>query len=227
MVDVRENVARLLKNSAEGRRLAPILIQGETGTGKPVLARAMHDASPRRQGAFVDLNAGAVAETLLEDQLFGHERGAFTDAREARPGFFQDAHRGTLFLDEVGLMSAALQGKLLKAIEERTVRRLGGRRSEPVDVWVITASNANLSQAVREGSFRADLYYRIAGVTLRLPPLRERGDDVLLLAEHFLESCCRLHEMPQRRLDAEARGVLLAHDWPGNLRELARVMEGA
>ena len=225
MVDVRENVARLLKNSAEGRRLAPILIQGETGTGKTVLARAMHDASARRQGPFVDLNAGAVAETLLEDQLFGHERGAFTDAREARGGFFQEAHRGTLFLDEVGLMSPALQGKLLKVIEERTVRRLGARRTEPVDVWVITASNADLAQAMRDGSFRADLYYRLAGVTLWLPPLRERGGDILLLAEHFLESACRVHEILPRGLDAGARGVLLAHDWPGNVRELARVME--
>ncbi|HEU4371578.1 MAG TPA: sigma 54-interacting transcriptional regulator, partial [Methylomirabilota bacterium] len=227
MAAVRDNVARLLEHSADGRRLPPILIQGETGTGKTVLARAMHDASPRRPCPFVDINAGAVAETLLEDQLFGHERGAFTDAREARAGFFQEAHRGTLFLDEVGLMSPALQGKLLKAIEERTVRRLGSRRSEPVDVWVITASNANLAQAMRDGSFRADLYYRLAGVTFWLPPLRERGDDILLLAEHFLESACRVHRIPPRRLEAGARGMLRAHDWPGNVRELARVMECA
>src|SRR5262249_2600983 len=180
---------------------------------------------PRRDGPFVEVNSTAIPETLLESEMFGHERGAFTDARQSRPGYFQLAHGGTLFLDEIGLMSESLQGKLLKAIEEKSVRRVGGTRSEPVDVWVIAASNADLEAAVRERRFRDDLYHRLAVVPLSLPPLRERGEDVLVLAEHFLQRACRDHDLPPRHLDAEAKGALLAYHWPGNVRELANVME--
>ena len=227
MVALREKVARLLQNPSKGRRLPPVLIQGETGTGKTILARSIHRASARRDGPFIDLNASAIPEGLAEDQLFGHERGAFSGANEARPGLFQLAHEGTLFLDEIGLMSANLQPILLNVIEDKTVRRLSGKRSEPVDVWVIAASNEDLAAAARARRFREDLYFRLARVTLRVPPLRERGNDILLLAEHFLERACREHGLPLRRLDPEARGALLAHDWPGNVRELDNVMERA
>jgi len=227
MVALRDKVTRLLENPSEGRRLPPVFIEGETGTGKTALARAMHEASGRSSGPFVELNASAITETLAEAQMFGHERGAFTDAREARPGFFQLAHTGTLFLDEIALMPTNLQPKLLKAIEDRTVRRVGGSRSDPVDVWLIAASNEDLVVARRERRLREDLYHRLARVTLRLPPLRERGDDILRLAEHFLERACREHGLPSKRLDTEARGALLAYDWPGNIRELDNVMERA
>jgi len=225
IVAVRDKVARLLENPSEGWRPPAVFIEGETGTGKTILARSMHRASPRRERPFIEINCSAVPETLAEAQMFGHERGAYTDAREARPGLFQLAHTGTLFLDDVTLMSPGLQAKLLKAIEEKTVRRVGGTRTESVDVWVIAASNENLVAAVQQGRFREDLYHRLARVVLRLPPLRERGNDILLLAEQFLERACREHRLPPRCLDATARGALLAHDWRGNVRQLDNVME--
>src|SRR5262245_15164626 len=160
----------------------------------------MHGASARASGPFVDVNCAAIPETLLEAEMFGVERGAFTDARQAKPGLFQLAHRGTIFLDEIGLLPEALQAKLLKAIEERAVRRLGGTRNEPVDVWVIAATNEDLAASVDERRFRADLYHRLAVVTLSLPPLRDRGGDVLLLAEHFLARACDDYGMPAKVL---------------------------
>src|SRR6266850_3928464 len=225
MVGVRRTLARLLQHQSEARRLPPVLIQGETGTGKTELARAMHRSSARRDGPLIDVNCPAITETLQESAFFGHERGAFTDARQARPGYFQLAHRGTMFLDEVALLSDSLQGMLLKAIEERTVRRVGGTRSEVVDVWVVAASNVDLVAATRERRFREDLYHRLAVVTVTMPPLRERGDDVLLLAEHFLERACVDYGLAAKRLDAGARAALLAYDWPGNVRQVARLME--
>ena len=222
---VRDKVARLLQHLPEGRRLPPILIQGETGTGKSSLARAMHHASRRANGSFVPVNCANIPDTLLESHLFGHERGAYTDARQAKTGLFQAAHGGTIFLDEVALMSEAVQGKLLTAIEEKTIRRLGSTRSESVDVWVVAASSADLADATRERRFRQDLYHRLAVVTLWLPPLRERGDDITLLAAHFLDHACREYGQSSRRLDADACSALRAHDWPGNIRELANVME--
>jgi len=225
---VRDQVERLLRSAAgPGRRLPPILVLGETGTGKGLLAGAIHRAGPRARGPFVDVNCAAIPESLLEAELFGFERGAFTDARQSKPGLFQTASGGTLFLDEIGLMPLALQSKLLKAIEERSVRRLGSTRAEPVDVCVVAATSEDLPAAVQAGRFRADLYHRLAVVTLALPPLRRRGGDVLLLAEHFLARVCEDYGLPARVLAEDARAALLAHDWPGNVRELANVLERA
>ncbi|MBI4610123.1 MAG: sigma 54-interacting transcriptional regulator [Candidatus Rokubacteria bacterium] len=225
VVAVREKISRLLKRPGEGRRLPPILIQGETGTGKGLLARGIHRAGPRAAGPFVDVNCAAIPETLLEAELFGFERGAFTDARQPKAGLFQAAHGGTIFLDEVGLLPETLQGKLLTVIEERVVRRLGSTRGEPVDVWIITASNEDLAAATRARRFREDLYHRLAVLTLWLPPLRERGQDILGLAEHFLARACADYELPPKALAADARRALGAYRWPGNIRELSNAME--
>src|SRR2546430_282388 len=200
IVAVRETVGRLLQRQADARRLPPVLIQGETGTGKGLVARALHRAGPRRDGPFVDVNCAAIPEPLLEAEMFGFERGAFTDARQAKPGLVQTADKGLIFLDEVGLLPSGLQSKLLKFVEDRTVRRLGSTRSEPVDVWIITASNEDLGAAVRQGGFREDLYHRLAVVTIWLPPLRERGDDIAVLAEHFLDRISRDYGLPPKSL---------------------------
>ncbi len=222
---VRETVGRLLRRQSTAGRLPPILIQGETGTGKGLLARVLHRLGPRKGGPFVDVNCAAIPETLLEAELFGFERGAFTDARQAKPGLFQTAHHGTLFLDEIGLLPQSLQSKLLTVIEERVVRRLGSTRGEPVDVWIVTATNEELATVTRQGRFREDLYHRLAVLTVALPPLRERGGDILLLAEHFLARACADYGLPPKTLGPDARQALLAYPWPGNVRELANVME--
>jgi transcriptional regulator with AAA-type ATPase domain/tetratricopeptide (TPR) repeat protein len=225
MVAVRETAARLLQRQSERGRLPPVLIQGETGVGKGLLARALHRAGPRTSGPFVDVNCAAIPETLLEAELFGYERGAFTDARHTKAGLFQTANHGTIFLDEVGLLPETLQAKLLKALEDRAVRRLGSTRSEPVDVWIVTASNEDLAAAARARRFREDLYHRLAVVTLTIPPLRARGEDVLRLAAHFLGRACAEYRLPPRNLTPEAHAALLGYPWPGNVRELANVME--
>src|SRR5438094_3907401 len=222
---VRDKLQRLLERQQDVRRVPPVLIEGETGTGKGLLARVIHRTGPRRDGPFVDVNCAAIPETLLEAEMFGFERGAFTDARRAKPGLVQTAHKGLIFLDEVGLLPWGLQSKLLKFVEDRTVRRLGSTRSEPVDVWIITASNEDLGAAARQGGFREDLYHRLAVVTLWLPPLRERGDDIAVLAEHFLDRISRDYGLPPKSLAPDGRGALLAHPWPGNLRELSNVIE--
>ncbi|HSE03560.1 MAG TPA: sigma 54-interacting transcriptional regulator [Methylomirabilota bacterium] len=225
---VRQQAARVLRSAVgSARRRPPILILGETGTGKGLLAAAIHRAGDRAKSPFVDVNCAAIPETLLEAELFGFERGAFTDARQAKVGLFQAAAGGSIFLDEVGLLPTALQSKLLKVIEERTVRRLGSTRSEPVDVSVIAATSEDLAAAVREGRFRADLYHRLAVVTLDLPPLRARGRDVLLLAEGFLARICEDYGLPAVALTPDAQAALLAYSWPGNVRELANVLERA
>jgi two-component system response regulator AtoC len=224
---VREKLRQLLDRQQVGRRLPAILIQGETGTGKGLVARLVHRLGPRRGGPFVAINCPAIPETLLEAELFGFEQGAFTDARRAKPGLFQAAHRGTLFLDEVGLLPEPLQAKLLTAIEERVVRRLGSTQPESVDACFVSATNADLQAAVRERRFREDLYHRLAVITLDLPALRDRGRDVLLLAERFLARACVDHGLPPKRMDAQAQNRLLAYSWPGNIRELANVIERA
>ncbi len=225
MVALRATAARLLQRQSERGRLPPVLIQGETGVGKGLLARSLHRAGPRASGPFVDVNCAAIPDTLLEAELFGYERGAFTDARHAKAGLFQTANHGTIFLDEIALMPEALQAKLLKALEDRAVRRLGGTRSEPVDVWILTATNENLSEATQTRRFRKDLYHRLAVMVLTIPPLRERGEDVLRLAAHFLDRACAEYRLPSRSFAPEARAALLAYPWPGNVRELANVME--
>ena len=220
MAALRERATRLLEHPSDRGRLPPLLIQGETGVGKGLLARALHDGGPRAEHRFVDVNCAAIPDTLLESELFGFERGAFTDARQPKAGLFQAAHHGTLFLDEVALLPEGLQAKLLKVLEDREVRRLGATRSEPVDAWIVTASNADLAGAVRARRFREDLYHRLAVVTLVLPPLRERGPDVLRLAEHFLARACVEYGLPPKRLAPDALAALLQHSWPGNVREL-------
>src|SRR4030095_13511334 len=225
LVAVRTQVEQLLRRQSGSRRLPPVLILGETGTGKGLLANAIHSAGPRAAGPFVAVNCAAIPETLLEAELFRFEQGAFTDARHAKAGLFQTANRGTLFLDEIGLLPQSLQAKLLTVLEDRTVRRLGSTRSEPVDVWIISATSEDLRAGARRGSFREELYHRLAVVTLQLPALRERGQDILTLAEHFLARTCRDYGIAPKMLADDARATLLAYRWPGNVRELANLME--
>ena len=204
----------------------PVLISGETGTGKGLVARAIHDLSARAERPFVEVNCGAIPAQLLESEMFGYERGAFTDARAAKPGLFEVADGGTLFLDEIGAMPLELQVKLLKAIEDRSVRRLGGLRQKTVDVRIVAATNADLDRSAQEGAFRADLLYRLKVLTLVLTPLRSRPDDVVPLARHFLAEAGRRYRRP-RRLTPDAEAALRAYEWPGNVREVANVIERA
>src|SRR5499427_6660679 len=225
MQAVREQIRRLVARREGGRRLPSIHITGETGTGKGLVARTIHRAGARSNGPFVDVNCAAIPETLLEAELFGFERGAFTDARRSKPGLFQAAHRGTIFLDEVGLLSESTQAKLLKVLEEQAVRRLGATTAEPVDTWIISATNADLQALVRQRAFREDLYHRLAVLPLKLPPLRDRGRDVLILAARYLARVCADSGLPPKRFSPEAEQRLLAYTWPGNVRELGNVIE--
>ena len=204
-----------------------ILIIGETGTGKGLLARTLHQNGARKGGPFIEMNCTAIPESLLESELFGHEKGAFTDAHAAKPGLIEAAEGGTLFLDEIGHVSGAVQGKLLKVIEERTVRRLGSVRDRSTDVWVLAATNRNLEEAVRRGEFREDLYHRLRVLEIKVPPLRARGEDVIELAEHFLRVHASQYGIAPPRLGVAARAALGAYRWPGNVRELANIMERA
>ena len=223
---VRDELTRLLARPAVPlKRLPPVLIQGETGTGKGLVAHVIHQMGPRSDSSFVDVNCAAIPDTLLEAELFGFERGAFTDAKQAKAGLLQVAHRGTIFLDEIGLMPDALQVKMLKALEDRSVRRLGSTRTEPADAWVLAATSEDLGSAIRTRRFREDLYHRLAVVTVQLPPLRDRGSDVLLLARHYLDRACREYGLPMKALSPDAEAALLGYTWPGNVRELANVME--
>jgi DNA-binding NtrC family response regulator len=217
-----ERAARIIPHDR-----AAVLITGETGTGKELLARAIHYNGPRASAPFVEINCAAIPGTLLEAELFGHERGAFTDARSAKPGLFEVADGGTLFLDEIGHLPFDLQGKILKAIEEKRIRRVGAIGIREVDVRVVAATHRDLAEGVRDGDFREDLYYRLNVIPIHLPPLRERGDDVLLLSEHFVRSLAQQYQLPQPVLTAEFRGVLLSHRWPGNVRELRNSLERA
>jgi DNA-binding NtrC family response regulator len=207
--------------------LPPVLIQGETGTGKTTVARWLHHRGPRASQPLVEMNCSAVAETLAESELFGHERGAFTDARSARVGLFEAAHGGTLFLDELPSLSPALQAKVLKALEDHRIRRVGGNREIPVDARVIAATHRDLRQLVGTGQFREDLYHRLDLYRIQIPPLRERGEDVLELAERLVESLCQRHRLPRKQITPRGRRKLLACPWPGNVRELSHELERA
>jgi two-component system response regulator AtoC len=205
----------------------PVLITGETGTGKGLIARTLHNSGPRAGKPFIDVNCTALPANLMEAELFGYERGAFTDAKESKIGLFEAAEGGFLFLDEVGDLELSLQGKLLRAIEERTVRRVGGIRDRRIDVRILAATNRDLEGEVHRNNFRGDLYFRLAVILLHLPPLRERGEDALLLADHFLQRFSAKYGKSVRRIDSRARDLLLSYPWPGNVRELSHVIERA
>jgi DNA-binding NtrC family response regulator len=204
-----------------------ILIEGETGTGKEVLARAIHYHGPRAAGPFVEVNCTAIPANLLESELFGHERGSFTGAIAAKQGLFELAHGGTLLLDEIGHLPLELQAKLLRALETREIRRVGGNKTRAVDVRVLAATHVRLSQAVARGEFREDLFYRLNVVSLRLPPLRDREGDIELLAERFVTELATHHGLPVPSLSPEVRSALRSHQWPGNVRELRNAIERA
>jgi len=203
---------------------ATVLIEGESGTGKELVARAIHASSPRAPRPFVAVDCGAIAEGVLESELFGHARGAFTGAQATRRGLFEEANQGTLFLDEIGDVGSNLQSRLLRALQEGTIRRVGTNEPIAVDVRVVAASNRDLAQAVKEGRFREDLFYRLAVVTIRIPPLRDRREDIPLLAEHFAAKHGRAEGAA---ISPAARDLLVAYDWPGNVRELENVVARA
>jgi DNA-binding NtrC family response regulator len=204
---------------------ATVLLQGESGTGKELVAHSIHARSSRHDRPFVAVNASALPESLAEAELFGHEKGAFTGAVASRPGRFELAQGGTLFLDEIGTLSTGVQSKLLRALESREIERVGGRRSIPVDFRLISATNEDLEALISAGTFREDLFYRINAVLIRIPPLRERAEDVPLLADHFLAKFCRRHGKPAKELSAAVVERLRGHPWKGNVRELEHVVE--
>jgi DNA-binding NtrC family response regulator len=205
----------------------PILIMGETGTGKGLVARSLHSQSRRASRPFIEVNCTALPGTLMEAELFGYERGAFTDAKESKMGLFEAADGGFLFLDEVGDIELSLQGKLLRAIEEGVIRRVGGLRDRRVDVNIVAATHRDLEEEVKAGRFRKDLYYRLAVITIDLPPLRERGEDILMLATHYLDKFNARYGKAIRGIDDKAVRILMEYPWPGNVRELSHVIERA
>jgi DNA-binding NtrC family response regulator len=225
---LRQQLDKIL--AADGRvveHLSPVLIEGETGTGKTSIARWLHRQGPRAQQPLVEVNCPALPETLAESELFGHERGAFTDARSARMGLFEAANGGTLFLDELPSLSPVLQAKVLKVVEDHRIRRLGGTRELPVDVRIVAATNRDLKQLVAEGRFREDLHHRLDLYRLHIPPLRSRGEDLLKLANLLAGRLCRRHRLPVKAISATGQQRLAAHPWPGNVRELAHELERA
>jgi DNA-binding NtrC family response regulator/predicted ATPase/class 3 adenylate cyclase len=225
---LRAQIRRLVAFDTVGNPSVPtLLLQGETGTGKGLVARIIHDSGPRAHGPFIEVNCAAIPDTLLEAELFGFEAGAFTDAKRAKPGLFEAASGGTLFLDEIDALPLPLQGKFLKAIEEKRLRRLGAVADHPVDVKLIAATQMGLSGRVVEGRFRTDLYHRLAVVILELLPLRRRGEDIAVLAEHFLRQYAEAHGLTPKRLSRDAKAWLFSHAWPGNVRELSHLIERA
>jgi two-component system, NtrC family, response regulator PilR len=218
MQDIFSIVGRIAKT------MSTVLISGESGTGKELIARAIHYNSDRR-GKFVSINCGALPETLLESELFGHERGAFTGAVRDKRGLFHEADRGTIFLDEIGETSTAMQIKLLRVLQDRIVRKVGSNVESPVDVRVIAATNRDLGESIREGTFREDLFYRINVIPITLPPLRQRKEDIPLLVDHFIEKFSTRMGVPRKRISADAMRAIEKYHWPGNVRELENVIE--
>jgi DNA-binding NtrC family response regulator len=228
LADLKSKLEKIL--AADRRvetRLAPVLIQGETGTGKTTIARWLHRNGPRANAPLVEVNCSALPETLAESELFGHERGAFTDARAARIGLFEAADGGTLFLDELPSLSLGLQAKVLTAVEDHKIRRVGGSKEIPVDVRIIAATNRVLPESVAKGEFREDLYHRLDLFSVDIPPLRARGEDIIRLAELYLQNLSKRHRLPGKTLTSLGRKNLLSYSWPGNVRELAHELERA
>jgi two-component system, NtrC family, response regulator AtoC len=207
------------------RKWATVLIRGETGTGKELIARSIHYNTCQSNEPFVEINCSALTESLLESELFGHEKGAFTDAKTSKIGLFELAQNGTLFLDEIGDISPKVQIKLLKALEEKTIRRVGGTRDIKINTRIITATNRDLQAAIKKGEFRNDLYYRLNVLTINVPPLRNRGEDVLLIATHFLDEFAAEYECPLEGFEPLAKELLKRYQWPGNVRELRHAIE--
>jgi DNA-binding NtrC family response regulator len=218
-----QEIFEIIKQVAESR--VTVLIEGESGTGKEVVARSIHRLSSRQSNAFVPVHCAALSSHLLESELFGHEKGAFTGAHERRLGRFEQANHGTIFLDEIGEIDASTQVKLLRVLGERAIERVGGNQSIEVDVRLIAATNRNLAEMVKEGKFREDLFYRIHVVRIELPPLRERVEDIPLLAQHFLKLACKEHGKKELKLGPEAERTFLSYHWPGNVRELRTAVE--
>ncbi|MEL6252554.1 MAG: sigma-54 dependent transcriptional regulator [Bacteroidota bacterium] len=204
-----------------------VLITGESGTGKEVIANTIHYSSPMARKPFVPVNVAAIPADLIESELFGHEKGAFTGATGRRIGKFEEANGGTIFLDEIGEMELGLQTKLLRVLQEGKITRLGSNKEIPLQVRVLAATNKNLGKRVREGLFREDLYYRLQGFLIHLPPLRERGNDIVILAKHFLENFCKQNRMQTKTITKEALESMMSHTWPGNVRELKALVERA
>jgi DNA-binding NtrC family response regulator len=220
-----QEVYRLIEVAAPTS--APVLISGESGTGKELVARTLHELSPRAKGPFVAVNCAAIPETLLESEIFGHEKGAFTGALERRPGCFELSHEGTIFLDEIAEMNPGTQAKFLRILQDGSVRRLGGKTEIKVDVRVLAATNKDPVKAIQEGSFREDLYYRLNVVSLALPPLRERRDDIPALVQAFIEEFNARYDKHIRTVDESVLSGLIGQPWPGNVRELRNTLERA
>jgi two-component system response regulator AtoC len=204
-----------------------VLVTGQSGTGKELVAKALHYNSPRSRKPFVIVNMGAIPEELIESELFGHEKGAFTDARDRRIGKFEEASEGTIFLDEIGEMNHNLQTKLLRVLQEKEITRIGSNKTIKLDFRMIAATNRNLAQEVKDGKFRQDLFYRLQGFLIHLPPLKERGDDIILLAKSFLSDFCKSNKMEQITIAKDAMKYMMEYEWPGNVRELKAVIERA
>ena len=212
-------------SAAWPRATVNVLVRGESGTGKELVAQAIVASGPRRDKPFVSVNCAALPESLIEAELFGHEKGAFTDAHESRAGHIESANGGTLFLDEIGTLGLTLQSKLLRVLEQHVVQRIGSRTTKKIDFRLIAATNEDLEQAVRAGRFREDLYYRLNVVPIVLPPLRERPGDVAILLDHFLRMYCAANSLPLKRLDSDALEILEEYHWPGNVRELENLVQ--
>ncbi|WOD12857.1 sigma-54 dependent transcriptional regulator [Pseudomonas sp. NyZ704] len=229
MLALKDRITRILaaESLMKNTDLPVVLIEGETGTGKELVARALHFEGARRDNPFVEINCAAIPPQLLEAELFGHEKGAFTDAKERRLGLVETADGGTLFLDEVGELDLAMQAKLLKLLEDRSVRRVGSAKERKVDVRIISATNCDLEQMVRQGRFRKDLFFRLRIISLKVPSLRDRGADVLLLARYFLDLHGKRYGKPNLQFSRDAEDLIASYSWPGNVRELKNMLEQA
>ncbi len=220
-----EKIKSILQKAAKTD--ASIMLLGESGVGKELFARYIHEESPRYAGPFIAINMAAIPENLLESELFGYEKGAFTDATAQKKGHFESAHKGTLFLDEIGEMPMALQAKLLRVIQEREIVRVGGTKPTKIDVRIVSATNVNIMEKIKNKEFREDLYYRLNTIPVKIAPLRERREEILDIATEYLYRTCRQYDLPYKHLSDAAKEELLAYDWPGNIRELRSVVERA